>query len=413
MSRALLAALAIAMSTLAPAAGARQAMQDRSADLTSLVRGNTCFAIDLYHRVRTGSGNTLVAPQSISTALAMTYVGARTETASQMATTMHFELPQEQLHPAFAELQGRVAATGEVVVANRLFGLEGEPFQPDFIVTVGAHYGGGLETVDFAADAEGARRRINSWVGEQTNGRIPELFTPDQIGPATVLALVNAVHFAGRWKLQFDPARTQPADFFVSPERTVRVAMMHVAGSFEHHADREATLVRMPFDGDRLEMVMVVPTERHGLAALEAGLTSERLDGWLQATRPRTVDLHMPKFSTGSRYELSNDLASMGMPLAFTAAADFSGMTSRGCFISVVAHETFIEIDEQGAEAAAATGVVMSRGAPPSVRIDQPFLYMIRDRETGSILFLGRLAEPAPIELRSNDAAGPRASVDP
>ncbi|MHC4219365.1 MAG: serpin family protein, partial [Planctomycetota bacterium] len=343
---------------------------------------------------------------SISTALAMTYAGARAETAEQMAETLHFDLGQDRQHAAFAALAETLAHTADeadggtlLAIANRLWVQEGEPLLPSYLELIAAHYAGGFETLDFHGAAESARREINDWTKRETADRIKELFREGQIDAATVLVLVNAIHFKRTWWIQFDPERTRKADFHVPGRPAPVVDMMKLTADFAYGETDLLQAVSLPYDGDRLEMVVLLPTARDGLADLESALTVKSLGDWLGRLRKQTVHVSLPRFSTRSRFELSETLSEMGMPAAFAGAtADFSGMNGRryDLFISLIVHEAFIEVDEQGTEAAAATGVVMKRGGrPPVFRADHPFIYLIRDRHTGSIVFLGRIIHPS------------------
>jgi serpin B len=373
---------------------ATTAAAGQPADQAALVRGNTQFALDLYAKLCSKSqGNVFFAPQCISTALAMTYAGARAETAEQMAETLHFELGPDKQHAAFAELAKALSLGGDeardgtrLKIANRLWGQAGEPLLPSYLETISAHYAGGFEAVDFRGAAEETRLKINDWTAQQTADRIKELFQKGQIDPATVLALVNAVHFKGTWWIQFDPNRTRRVDFHVPGRPAPLVDMMSLTADFDYGETDLVRVLSLPYDGQRLDMVVLLPVARDGLADLEAALTVGNLENWLGRLRKQ------------SRFELSKTLAEMGMPAAFAGGtADFSGMNGRryDLFISLVVHEAIIEVNEQGTEAAAATGVTMKRGGRPlNFAVNHPFIFLIRDRETGSVLFLGRVVDP-------------------
>ncbi|MHC4964689.1 MAG: serpin family protein [Planctomycetota bacterium] len=391
--------ISAAMVTITAAVG-------QTADQAELVRGNTQFALDLYAKLCSDSaGNVFCAPQCISTALAMTYAGARAETAEEMARTLHFDLGQDRQHAAFAALAEALAHTSDeaegdsrFTIANRLWGQEGEPFLPSYLETIRTHYAGGFETVDFRSAPENARLRINDWTAQQTADRIKELFRRGEIDATTVLALVNAIHFKGTWRTQFDPQRTRDGDFHVPGQEAAVVPMMNLTADLGYGETDLFQAVSLPYEGQRLEMVVLLPARRDGLADLEAALTAGNLESWLGRLRKQTVRVSLPRFSTRSRFELSRTLVEMGMPSAFSGAADFSGMNGRphDLFISIIVHEAFIDVDEQGTEAAAATGVAMKRGGgPPAFVADHPFLFLIRDRESGSVVFLGRIVQPS------------------
>jgi serpin B len=341
-------------------------------DLPALVRGNTQFALDLYAELcGQTEDNVFFAPQSISTALAMSYAGARAETARQMRETLHFDLDQDRLHPAFAALTASLAsgAAGPetLALANRLWAHEDEPFLPSYLQTIRAHYAGGIETVDFLHETEAARAAINEWTAQHTGDRIEELFQRGQIDPATSLVIVNAVHFKGTWWIKFDPARTRNAEFHVPGHPADIVPMMNLSGDFDYYESDLLQALKLPYDGDRLEMIILLPAARDGLPRLESALHAGNLAEWLGGMSTQTVNLSLPRFSTRSRFELSKTLATMGMPAAFSiATADFSGMNGRryDLAISTVVHEAFIAVDEAGTEAAAATGIVHKRNRP-------------------------------------------------
>jgi serpin B len=240
----------------------------QTADQAALVRGNTQFAVDLYTKLCAESqGNVFCAPQCISTALAMTYAGARAETAEQMAETLHFELGQDRLHAAFAELAKALSLGGDeatLTIANRLWGQAGEPLLPSYLETINAHYAGGFETVDFRGAAEATRLKINDWTAQQTADRIKELFQEGQIDAATVLVLVNAVHFKGTWWIQFDPNRTRRVDFHVPGRPAPLVDMMSLTADFDYGETDLVRVLSLPYDGQRLDMVVLLPTARDG-----------------------------------------------------------------------------------------------------------------------------------------------------
>jgi serpin B len=374
-------------------------------DPAPLVAGNTAFALDLYRHLADRDGNIFLSPHSVSTAMAMTWAGARGETAAQMAGTLRFD-PGTGVHPAFEVLAESIAgadedSTVELTSANRLWGREGGQFVEAFLETARRHYGGGFETVDFGA-TEDSRRRINGWIEGRTRERIRDLLRPGDLSAATVLVLTNAIHFKGTWLVRFDEQLTRDEAFFVEAERPVIVPLMELTGPFGLLETDEVQALELPYDGGRLSMVVLLPRDRGGLAALEAGLTEERLGDWLAGLRERRVRVRLPRFGVESRFHLEHTLPRMGMPLAFAAGrADFSGICGAPgeIWIDLVIHQSFVEVDEAGTEAAAATAVVLKRGgpAPPAeFRADHPFVFLIRDRETGAILFLGRVTDPRP-----------------
>jgi serpin B len=386
---------------------------DRADPAAALVRGNTAFALDLYTQLRQEDGNRFLSPLSISTALAMTYAGAEGETALQMAKTLHFALPPDQLHAAFhrllAELQGRnttrigskETADIQLLSASALWSQSGERILPDFQKRIEVNYKGGLYPVDFRNAADEARRTINTWVEEQTREKIKDLLKPGQVSPQTRLILTNAIYFKAFWATPFSNEQTQPADFHVSPRDQVRVAMMHRIDRFRYLDESAFQAIELPYKGETLGLMIVLPKAIDGLTPLESSLTPERLETWTKRLATRRVQVSIPKFKLTDEFELSRPLVALGMPLAFQpGAADFSGMTGTRDFnLSAVVHKAFVEVEEKGTEAAAATGVVAVTAAviatpPPVFRADHPFFFLIRDIRTGSILFLGRLTNP-------------------
>jgi len=371
-------------------------------DQDAVVAGNTEFALNLYARLRTDDGNLFLSPYSVSTALAMTYAGARGETARQMADVLHFSLESERLHPAFAELESSVKAAGDSAgcsldVANALWGQRGERFLEGFLALTKKHYGAGFQEVDFAGATEQARKTINAWVADQTRQKIKELLQGRDVDSATALVLTNAIYFKGSWASQFDPRHTKNAPFWINEGEKVVVPTMHQVRRFAFASAGDLDILELPYDGDRLSMLVLLPKAADGLADLERSLSKENLDKWQGSLREQAVRVHLPRFKLESRLDLATTLEALGMNDAFSASkADFSGINGRrDLFISLVIHQAQADVNEEGTEAAAATAVGMKMGAPPTAFVaDHPFLFLIRDQQTGSILFLGRVVNP-------------------
>ena len=370
-----------------------------------VVDGNNQFATDLYSELtKEESGNLLLSPYSISTALAMTYAGARGETETEMAKVLHFTLPQDRLHPAFSGLishfnEGGKKRPYQLNVANRLWGQKGYHFQPEFLKTTEEHYGAELAQVDFVSQTEQTRQTINRWVEEQTQEKIKDLIARGVLDGLTRLVLTNAIYFKGDWKYQFDKKRTKEAPFMVTPEKEINVPMMHQQTQFKYAAFPDMQVLEMPYSGDELSMVVLLPKKVDGLAKLEKSLTVETIEQWTGRLRPTKVSVFLPKFKMTCQFGLKGVLASMGMPQAFGNKSDFSGMNGKkDLYISAVIHKAFISVNEEGTEAAAATAVVMrlkSKPRPnPVFRADHPFVFLLKDNQTGSILFMGRVMEP-------------------
>jgi serpin B len=370
----------------------------------TVVEGNDTFALDLYAKLREQEGNLFFSPYSISTALAMTYAGARGNTEKQMADVLHFDLPQEKLHPAFRKLIERMNAQGkesgyQLSVANALWAQKDYQFLRAFLNTTKSNYGAGLNQVDFVKATEAARKTINDWVEKRTEGKIKELIKPGILDSLTRLVLTNAIYFKGNWANQFKEKDTEDAPFTVARDRKVTVPMMSQKEQFAYAETETLQLLELPYVEDELSMVILLPKEVDGLPDLENSLTPGSLKEWLQHLTRQQVLVQVPRFKLTSEFRLEEVLKSMGMTDAFLLPpADFSGMTGvKDLFISAVIHKAFVDVNEEGTEAAAATAVVMKRevaAEPPVFRADHPFLFLIRDNQSGGILFLGRVVNP-------------------
>jgi serpin B len=394
----MLAALVVAIPS--PAASNRG---DAKSDLHTVVQGNNQFAFDLYTQLRGQGGNLFFSPESISTALAMTYAGARGETAEQMAKTLHFTVKGEQLHVAFHALMDELNGAGkkrgyQLNIANGLWGQRGFSFLPAFLKLTEKNYGAGFHEVDFASNVEGARRTINAWVEKQTKDKIKELFQSGMLDADTRLVLANAIYFKGDWDRQFKKDLTRKEPFHRSSDKTTEAQMMHDTGKFKYFDGAAFQALELPYKGKELSMLVLLPKNVDGITDFEKTLTAGKLAEWLPKLREQEVIVSLPKFKTTSEFNLTKTLAEMGMPQAFTPAADFSGMNGeRNLFIGVVVHKAYVDVNEEGTEAAAATGVgVKLAGAPVrnEFRADHPFVFLIRANRSGSVLFLGRVLNP-------------------
>ena len=373
------------------------------ADVAAVVSGNNQFAFDLYAKLAgQEQGNLFFSPYSVSTALAMTYAGARGNTEAQMASALHFTLPQDDLHAAFGDVIGNLNGGGgdyQLNTANRLWGQQGFGFLPGYLDVTRVNYGAELAQVDFVGATEPTRQTINDWVADQTQHRITNLFPAGTITAGARLVLTNAIYFKSDWKYQFDPQLTQYAPFWTSPAERVDVSMMHQVKELKHAAGPTFQILELPYTGDDLSMIAVLPNDRNGLAALEASLTAETLSQAADQMATRKVSVSMPKFGMTQKFKLPSVLSSLGMSDAFDpTVADFSGINGeQNLYIASVVHKAFINLDEEGTEAAAATGGgmgVTNVGDPiPEFNADHPFVFFIRDNSTGSILFMGRVAD--------------------
>ena len=381
---------------------ARQIPATAAGDVDQVVQGNNEFACDLYAQLRSQEGNLFTSPYSISAALAMTWAGARGATELEMANALNFPFEQERLHPACGALQQSLA-TGlgfenyQLSIANRLWGQTGYSWLQSFLDVTQQNYGAGLEELNFYAAPEACRGIINSWVADQTVQKIEELLPPASITAGVVLVLTNAIYFKGDWAAQFDPTETRELGFQLSPTQTVAVPTMTQTSDFAHMRNGDLAVLEIPYDGQDLSMVFLLPSDIGGLGALEEQLTAANLATWLGQLQVGEVTVALPRFEFSTEFELKDPLIALGMPAAFDGAqADFTGMrTEGGLWIDQVYHEAFIRVDEEGSEAAGATAVVVREVCVGAEFVaNHPFLFLIMDKVTGQILFLGRVVDP-------------------
>jgi serpin B len=381
-----------------------------TSEQTLLVEGNSAFAFELYQELKEKEGNLFYSPYSISLALAMTYAGASGETAEQMAATLQFLLDQNRLHPAFNWLDAELAKRGEgaegkdgegfrLNIVNAIWGQKDYTFLSTFLDVLAENYGAGLRILDFMTEPEESRVTINDWVSNQTEGRIEDLIPPGAIDALTRLVLTNAIYFNAAWKYPFNENITADGSFYLLDGGQVIVPMMQQTKLFGYTEGEGYQAVQLLYDGNELSMVILLPASGN-FAAFEEGLQAQQVSDIINDLRYPEVSLTMPKFEFESEFSLKDTLTEMGMPIAFSGAADFSGMTgNRELFISGVVHKAFVSVDEAGTEAAAATAVILPSSGPPEppaeVTIDHPFIFLIRDIKTGAIIFVGRVLNPA------------------
>jgi serpin B len=378
-------------------------------DLAVVVEGNNAFAFDTYQALKEVDKNLFYSPYSISLALAMTYVGARGDTAQQMASTLHYTLPQERLHTALNSLDLELSRRGEgakgkdgkgfrLNIVNAIWGQKGYKFLSGFLDILAENYGAGLRTLDFMGAPESSRITINNWVSDQTEGRIKDLIPQGAIDAMTRLVLTNAIYFNAAWQYPFDKNATTNGTFHLLDGSEVTVPMMRETESLRYTEGNDYQAVELPYDGRELSMLILLPWSGQ-FSTFEKSLDARHADAVTSDLAPKRIALTMPKFEFTSDFSLKKMLIANGMPVAFTDSADFSGMTGkRDLFISDVIHKAFVSVDETGTEAAAATAVIMAATAMPAppieVTIDRPFIFLIRDIETGTILFVGRVMNP-------------------
>jgi serpin B len=394
---------------MAQLAGGEPIKDGSLSEQASLVEGNSAFAFELYQALKGEEGNLFYSPYSISLALAITYAGARNETAEQMADTLHFILEQDRLHPAFNWLDAELASRDEgaegkdgegfrLNIVNAIWGQKDYEFLTEFLDVLAENYGAGLRILDFINETEKSRLIINDWVSNQTEGRIEDLIPPGEIDALTRLVLTNAIYFNAAWEYPFDGNITADGPFYLLDSGQVIVPMMKQTESFGYTEGKGYQAVELLYDGGELSMVILLP-EAGKFQAFEEGLQAQKISDIISSLQSTRVTLTMPQFEFDSEFRLKDTLAEMGMPIAFSGSADFSGMTgNRELFISDVIHKAFVSVDEAGTEAAAATAVIMKMSAVPEppveVTIDRPFIFLIRDIETGAILFVGRVMNP-------------------
>jgi serpin B len=387
------------------------------AQSSALASAANSFSVELWRSLGARDGNLAVSSGSISLALAMTWAGARGETASQMAEKLHFD-DTGGLHGAAANLLARwndpERDSYELRVANRLFGDRAFAIEKEFLALTRDRYGAGIEGLDFRGAAERSRSRINGWVAGQTRDRIRDLLPKSSIDEGTRLVLVNAVYFLGRWQAPFETEATSDAVFHRSGgEPTVRVPTMHRTGSHRYAETDELQVLELPYEGADFAMTLLLPRAVHGCSELEGQLSADQIARWIGALGYEPVEVAIPRFEIdpAEPLRLAGSLRAMGMELAFDPrAADFTGIAKASgsedrLFIAEVFHKAFVKVDEAGTEAAAATAVDMGPTAaappfdeppPPKVfRADHPFLFLIRDVRSGVILFTGRVSDPS------------------
>ena len=380
----------------------------KGADQAEAVKGSNAFAIDLYAQLRTQPGNLFFSPESISADFAMAYAGARGQTATEIGKVFHFTLPPERLHPAEGALLKQMNSQHqgyELHVADALWAQKDASFLPAYLKLVQTDYGAGFRPVDFKSSPEAVRATINQWVEQQTNDKIQNLIGSGVLTPATRLVLTNAIYFKGTWLDPFDVDWTDEEEFHLTAKQSIKTPMMNRDGGYLYYNGGTFLELEMPYKGEELAMIILLPNEIDGLPALEKSFTAAAASEWMQKLEPvGKVILTLPRFTMTQQFELSSTLSAMGMAQAFSDAADFSGMTGKPDFtISAAIHKAFIDVNEQGTEAAAATAIEMLATAmqrpnnePPPIIFDadHPFLFLIRDKSTGAILFLGRMTNP-------------------
>jgi len=381
-------------------------------DLESLADGNTQFAFDLYGQLQSQPGNLFYSPYSISSALAMTYAGAEGGTAEEMAATLRFLLDQENLHPAFNALDQKLDLLAELEVpkdqgdpfqlniANAIWGQQDFHFEDDFLDLLAENYGAGLRLLDYISQPEESRLAINQWVSDETKEKIQDLIPQGGITNDTRMVLSNAIYFKATWLEEFNKELTEEGIFYGLAGEEILAQMMRTGqdASFRYLKEDGYQAVELPYIGSQVSMLVLVPDQGR-FEEFEDQFSIEELNRTLDGLSYSPIELTFPRFEFETEISLASTLSAMGMPTALSEAADFSGMTgAKDLFISDVFHKAFVSVDEEGTEAAAATAVVMSLTSMPEspmeLTVDRPFLFLIREHETGTVLFMGRVVSP-------------------
>jgi serpin B len=400
-SRILLAAVLVAAFGLNLSAAAKKTAAPGP---TPAARANT-IAFKFYSKEAAKPGNLFFSPYSIQTAFAMVYEGARGKTAKEIASVFAFQEKTAEVRRSAESLKKDLAAAAkgaEFNQANSFWAQEDYKFLPAYLKTLRGPYGAEARSVNFKTKTEEARGAINGWTEKQTKGKIKDLFPAGSLDPLSRLVLVNAVYFKGTWQAPFNKEMTSDADFTKTGGEKIQVKMMSATGTrqAEYSENEELQALRLPYKGGGLSMLVLLPREGKNIAETEKVLTGEKLEAVRKSLEEQKVKVFLPKFTFSSGFVLNGTLADLGMPLGFTDAADFSGMDgTRKLYIQKAFHKAFVEVNEEGTEAAAATGVAMGVKSMPSFdfamfRADRPFLFFIEDSKTGLILFMGRMEDP-------------------
>jgi serpin B len=398
------------------------------AEETAIAQSINAFGMELYASLQSqagGSGNTVFSPISISAALAMAYAGANGQTATQMASVLHFAGDSDTVEQEFGTLLSDLNTAGQggdytLSVADALWGQQGMQILAPFLQTMQSDFNGALKQVDFVNDGGGALQTINGWVSQQTAGKIQNLISPDDINQLTRLILTNAVYFNGNWATAFDASATQPAPFTLDSGSQVQVSMMNNTSDFGYMDSDGFQVLDMPYAGGRLSMDVILPNQGYSAAGLNVGQLPANLTSWLGGLQSQQVDVSLPKFDMNTKFELGDQLQTLGMTDAFSNGADFSGITDPSMLqITGVVHQATIDVGETGTVAAGATAVIFgalcvttNSYVPPPVVFDanHPFLFVIRDDQSGAVLFMGQEMDPT---SASGDSSAPPVGTAP
>ena len=373
--------------------------------IESVVNANNQFAFDVYSEFKEESENENIffSPYSISVALTMTYEGAKGQTAEEMQSVLRVPKDDNLRKANFAKIINEINKEDKkykLSTANALWPRIDFQLLKEYQNTIEKYYGGRATPLDYAGDPEGSRQIINSWIEDKTEDKIKDLIPSEFLKPFTVLVLTNAIYFKGIWVLQFNPKETKEESFKTDDGEIVKVPMMRLVGKnekFNYAETEDLQILEMLYDGEDLSMLVILPKENK-LEKIEKELSIEKLSEWKSMLKEQKIDIYIPKFKLETKYFMADTLKKMGMPTAFDSSADFSGINGvKGIWISKVIHQAFVDVNEEGTEAAAATAVIMIEMAPttPEFQADHPFIFLIQEKETGNILFMGKVANPA------------------
>jgi serpin B len=394
----LLAALLGQLAQYSPAASP-------DSEIPAVAHAGNQFAVDLYGQLAKEQPhkNLFFSPTSISIALTMTAAGAKGQTEVEMAQALHLTGILSQAHAEYRKALERWNSAGSdggytLRLANRLWGQKSFPFLASYLELTRQQYGAELGLVDYIGQTEAARQAINAWVEKQTSEKIKDLLPAGVLDSTTRLVLTNAIYFKGDWASQFKKDQTHEEDFTGSSTQKVKVPLMYQYQSFPFAEDAAVQVLELPYKGDDLSMLVVLPKAADGLPELEKSLSAKRIEDWRASLNLQKVQVYLPRFKLNSSFSMQKTLEGLGMRVPFTDDADFSGMDGqRDLYVSAVIHKALVDVTEEGTEAAAATGVVVNRAPAPRpaiFRANHPFVFMICDRRDGSILFLGRMINP-------------------
>lgn len=375
--------------------------------IESLAESNNLLAIDLFKQIQPDAENLIFSPYSIGTVLAMIYSGSGGITAEEMSQVLYFPT-SELLDPVESRVIESMQASDTMKgtdfrLANAIWAQENFSFLPDYLDRVQKYYDAPLTLMDFieTSNREASRKKINHWVEERTNNRIQDLIQPGILDASTRMVLTNAIYFNGNWLFPFDKAATAPSMFHISKQESTRTAFMHQTRSYPYYEDEEIQSIRLPYKNNRMALMVILPKSIDGWRMVSQVISYERINLVVSGMETREVQLSLPKFRTELRINLKKELTKLGMGSAFSRHADLSGMTGeKNLFIDEVIHKAFLEINESGTEAAAATAAIIGlksslRDDPVRFHADHPFIFFLLDRQTGCIIFTGRFVKPS------------------